>query len=127
MEVRLHTGMTLGEIFSGEYEIHVDRPMGFRHVKDNGIVLDYPVNYGEILSIEGGDGEPQDVYILGVDRPISSFKGRIIAVIHRLDDNEDKWVTCPSGVLLSEEAILSAVRFQEQYYHSEIYLCSQEK
>ena len=120
MEICLHTPMTLGEIFGGTYEIRVDRPMGYRHIKDDGTRLDYPINYGEIPSIEGGDGEPQDVYILGVGRPIETFRGRIIAVIHRLDDNEDKWVTSPEEKTFSEAEILEAVRFQEQYYHSVI-------
>ena len=39
----------------------VDRPIGYRH----GDTV-YPVNYGYIPGMIGGDGEEQDTYILGV-------------------------------------------------------------
>ena len=45
--------------------------------------------------IIGGDGEYQDAYVIGVDIPLSHFTGKVIAIIHRFNDNEDKWVIAP--------------------------------
>ena len=96
----------------------MDRPMGTYHPKHKDIY--YPVNYGYIPGIFAGDGEEQDVYVLGVDEPLQEFTGVVIAIIHRLDDVEEKWVVAPGGVTLSKEEIADAIRFQEQYYDTEM-------
>ena len=96
----------------------MDRPMGTYHPKHKDIY--YPVNYGYIPGIFAGDGEEQDVYVLGVDEPLQEFTGVVIAIIHRLDDVEEKWVVAPGGVTLSKEEIAEQVKFQEQYFQSEI-------
>ena len=58
------------------------------------------------------------------DEPVApeQIKGKVIAVIHRLDDVEDKWVVAPENVTLTEEYIRKQVDFQEQYFTSEIYM-----
>ena len=66
------------------------------------------------------DGEPQDVYILGIYEPISVFKGRVIAVIRRFDDVENKWVVCPDEYIFTKEEIAEATEFQERYFKTEI-------
>lgn len=98
--------------------VTVDRPLGSYHpeYKD----LYYPVNYGFIKGIIAPDGEEQDAYILGVDVPVKEFTGRIIAVIHREDDVEEKWVVAPERVSFTKEEIMEQVRFQEQYFKSEV-------
>lgn len=96
----------------------VDRPLGSCHPDHNDIV--YPVNYGFIPGILAPDGEEQDAYILGVDRPVFSFSGKVIAIIHRWDDVEDKWVVAPEGLRFTKAEIESAVSFQEQYFRSDI-------
>ena len=80
----------------------------------------YPVNYGFVAGVIAGDGEEQDAYILGVDEPADEFEGVVIAVVHRPDDNEDKWVVAPEGVSFSAEYIREKLNFQEQYFRSEI-------
>ena len=75
--------------------VTVDRPLGSRHPHFPN--TRYPVNYGYIEGIMGGDGEPQDAYILGVSSPIDRFEGVVIAILHRLNDSEDKWVVAPEG------------------------------
>ena len=99
--------------------IGIDRPMGYIHRKE-GYSLTYPINYGYIPNVIGGDGEELDVYLLGVDRPVSEYECEIIAIAHRHNDVEDKLVGAPVGMRFSKEEIENSVRFQEQYYDTEI-------
>ena len=103
-----------------EVEIKIDRPLGSTHPKHKNIV--YSVNYGYIPDVIGGDGEELDVYLLGVNEAVSQYTATVIAVIHRLNDNEDKLVAAPKGITLTKEQIKEAVHFQEQYFQSEIFM-----
>ena len=103
--------------------VTIDRPLGSRHPKHRNIY--YPVNYGYIEGIIAPDGEYQDAYILGVDEPVSEFEGRVIAVIHRLNDVEDKWVVAPDGYEYTANEIKEAVDFQERYFDVEIFIQKQ--
>lgn len=96
----------------------VDRPMGYLHGD-----IRYPINYGYIPGVIGGDGEEQDAYILGVDEPISQFDGQVVGAIRRNDDCEDKLVVAPVGTRYHQGQIAEAVHFQEQYFDSRILSC----
>ena len=96
----------------------VDRPLGSYHPKHKDIF--YSVNYGYIEGIMAPDGEEQDAYILGVDVPVKEFEGKIIAIIHREDDVEEKWVVAPENSIFTKEEIIEQVKFQEQYFKSEV-------
>lgn len=96
--------------------VTVDRPLGTYHPKHPDIY--YPVNYGFIEGIIAQDGEEQDAYILGVNEPVKTFTGKVIAVIHRNDDVEEKWIVCPKNKTFSKEEIMKQVEFQEQYFDS---------
>ena len=99
-------------------EVIIDRPLGSAHPNDPECI--YPLNYGFVPGVYAGDGEEQDVYVMGVTERISRFTGRVIAVIHRLNDNEDKWVAAPEGMCFTEAEIRAATHFIEQYFESEI-------
>ena len=106
------------ESFAGKkVHILVDRPIGYNH---KGII--YPVNYGYIPGVFAGDGEEQDVYILGVSHPLTKFDGIIIGAALRKDDVEDKLIAAPEGMTFSPGEMARAVRFQEQYFDTEIRL-----
>lgn len=94
--------------------VTVDRPMGSYHPQHKDLY--YPINYGYIPGILAGDGEEQDAYILGVDSPVEQFTGKVIGVIHRENDIEDKWVVAPEGVSYTKKEILEQVHFQEQFF-----------
>ncbi len=94
----------------------MDRPIGAPYPKNPSVI--YPINYGFVPGLIGGDGEEQDVYILGEDKPLKKFQGKIIAVIHRFDDDECKWVAAAEGKSFSQAEIENAVRFQEQFHNS---------
>ena len=98
----------------------VDRPLGSFHPKHNDIY--YSVNYGYIPDVLAPDGEEQDAYILGINKPVEEFVGRVIAIIHRFDDIEEKWVVAPENVSLTKDEIMKQVAFQEQYFRIEIRL-----
>ena len=102
----------IGEVVT----VTVDRPLGTYHPKHKDMY--YPVNYGYIDGIIAPDGEEQDAYILGINEPLESYTGIIIAIIHRKDDIEEKWVVAPQGISYSKEAIEEAVNFQEKYFNS---------
>ena len=92
----------------------VDRPAGSRHPKYPDLI--YPINYGYIEGVIAGDGEPQDVYVLGTNEPLKTFEGRVIAVYKRVNDLEDKWIVSLSGRDYTDEEILSAISFQEKFF-----------
>lgn len=98
----------------------IDRPMGTCHPRHPEMI--YPINYGYVPGVKAGDGLEQDVYVLGIDRPIKQFSGIVIGVYHRLNDCEDKWIAAPKGTNFSKEEILEKIHFQEQYFDGELYL-----
>lgn len=99
-------------------KVIVDRPLGSCHPKHKDVY--YSVNYGYIPGVMAPDGEEQDAYILGVSEPVAEFIGRVVAIIHRLDDVEDKWVVAPENVSFTKEEIMARVAFQERFFHTEI-------
>ena len=96
----------------------VDRPLGSCHPNYEDLV--YPVNYGYVEGIIAPDGEEQDVYILGIDRPIKEYVGKVVAIVHRFDDIEDKWVVAPEGTHYTSEEIRNQIEFQEKLFKYEI-------
>ena len=100
-------------------DVKIDRPIGYIHEKEK-YSLTYHINYGYIPGVLGGDGEELDVYLLGVNTPVDEYTAKIIGIVHRNNDVEDKLIAAPFGKSFTAEEIYSAVHFQEQYYDSEI-------
>ena len=98
--------------------VTIDRPLGSRHPKYADMI--YPVNYGFVEGIIAPDGEEQDAYVLGIDYPIEKFTGKVIAIVHRTNDVEDKWVVAYENMTFSKEEIEKKVAFQEKYFKHEI-------
>jgi len=94
-------------------KIRIDRPMGSRH-PDHGFL--YPLNYGFVPGVFAPDGDELDAYLLGIFEAVEEFEGRCIAVIHRLDDDDDKLVLAPEGRQFSDEQILALTEFQERFF-----------
>ena len=99
-------------------KVTVDRPLGSYHPKHKDIY--YPINYGYVKGIMALDGEEQDAYILGIDKPVKEFIGKVIAIIHREDDVEEKWVVVPENTTFTKDEIKDQVHFQEKYFKSEV-------
>jgi inorganic pyrophosphatase len=99
-------------------KVIIDRPLGTYHPKYKDIY--YSVNYGYIPGIMAADGVEQDAYVLGIDEPIKEFTGKVIAIIHRFNDVEEKWVVAPNNMSLTKDEIRKQVEFQEKYFEIEI-------
>lgn len=96
-------------------KVTVDRPVGYKDSFGNV----YPINYGYIEGVIGGDEEEQDAYILNVpSEKMSTFIGIVTAIIHRHDDNETKWIVIPENTLISEKQIIEQTYFIEQHFDS---------
>ena len=106
------------------YTVKIDRPLGSAHPDYPAMI--YPVNYGYIEGISAKDGEEQDAYVLGVDTPVDEFCGRRIAIVHRRDDIESKWVIVPEDILYTKQQIEEMVHFAEQYYDSYVEMLNEE-
>ena len=105
-------------MIGNKVKVIIDRPLGTYHPDYPDIF--YTVNYGYVDGIIAPDGEEQDAYVLGVDKPLEEFIGVLFAVIHRLNDVEDKWIVVPEGASLTKEEIIKKVEFQEKYFEIEI-------
>ena len=94
-------------------DIKIDRPLGSKHPKHGYI---YPVNYGFVPNTISVDGEELDAYLLGVFEPVINYKGKCIAIIHRINDDDDKLIVVPADKEYSDDAIEALVEFQEKYF-----------
>lgn len=94
-------------------DIKIDRPFGSKHPKHGFI---YPVNYGFVPNTTSEDGEELDCYLLGVFEPVEKYKGKCIAIVHRINNNDDKLIIAPNNKDYSDDAINALIEFQEQYF-----------
>ena len=97
--------------------VKIDRPLGSKHPKYG---FKYPVNYGYVPNTISGDGEELDCYVLGINKPVNTFKGKCIAVVHRINDDDDKLVIVADEKEYTDQKIREETNFQEKYFESEI-------
>lgn len=110
--------MTYSKEFLGKtVTVKMDRMMGTKHPKWNFI---YPVNYGFIPNTKAPDGEELDAYVLGVFEPVEEFEGKCIAIIHRINDDDDKLIVVPNNKTYTNEQIIALTEFQEKFFKSNI-------
>lgn len=96
--------------------VKIDRPMHSVHPKHKDMV--YPINYGYIPFTIAPDHDEIDAYVIGPNKPVAYFKGQVIAIIKREDDNEEKLIVADQAY--SDEEIMSKIHFTEQYFKSSI-------
>ncbi len=95
----------------------IDRPLGSTHPKWN---FEYLANYGYLEGVMAPDGEELDAYVLKVDKPLEKFTGKVIAIVHRIDNDDDKLVVIPEAETISDEEIEKMVEFQEKWFKHQI-------
>ena len=98
-------------------DVKIDRPLASKHPKHD---IFYTVNYGYIPNTISGDGEELDAYVLGEYMPLETFKGKVIAVIHRTDDDDDKLIVCSEDKNFNDDEIRALTNFQERFFNSVI-------
>ncbi len=64
-----------------------------------------------------GDDEELDAYLIGEFEPVTSSKGKVIAVIHSTND-DDKLIVSKNGNDYSDDAIRALTEFQERCFDS---------
>lgn len=110
--------LELAQTFLGKtVTVTFDRPLGSLHPKHG---FRYDMNYGYLEGVTAPDGEDLDAYFLGVDTPLESAEGVCIAIAHRCDNDDDKLIVVPVGTELTDEQIMSAIHFQEQWFDTVI-------
>lgn len=110
--------LQLAKQFIGkEIEVIIDRPLGSKHPKYG---FTYEVNYGYIKGVKAPDGEDIDAYYLGTEQLLEKVRGIVKAIIHRLDNDDDKLVVMSKNTTMSDDEIEQAVNFQEQWFKHEI-------
>lgn len=106
----------MARIIGERFKVIVDTPIGSTHPDFPDIV--YEVNSGYVEGVLAADGEEQHAYILGIDEPIEEFEGTLIAIIHRINDVENKWVIANKN--LTKDEIYNKVSFMEKYFKIEV-------
>lgn len=98
-------------------EIIIDRKLGSKHPQYGFIYL---LNYGYVPDTISGDGEELDAYLLGVFEPVTKYTGKVIAIIKRTNDDDDKLIVVPIDTTYSNEQIKALTEFQERFFESMI-------
>lgn len=63
----------------------------------------------------------------GINEPVDKFTARIIGIVYRKDDVEDKLIAVPDGTTVTKEEVEKSVHFQEQYFDTYIEIFSDKK
>jgi len=99
-------------------DVSIDKPMGCIYSKFKTL---FEVNYGFIPNTLAPDGKELDAYVLKVDKPLKRFTGRVAAIIHRTDDDDDKLIVIPDGESITDDEIEKLVEFQEKWFKHQIF------
>ncbi len=94
-----------------EVKITIDQPFGSYHA---GAL--YTLNYGFVPGTIAPDGLGLDAYYLDSKESLKEAEGRCIAIIHRLEDDDDKLILASGNKDYSNEEIEQAVNFREQFF-----------
>lgn len=105
------------EFLNKTVNVSIDKPLGCIYSKYKTL---FEVNYGFIPNTIAPDGKELDAYVLKVKEPLEKFTGKVIAIIHRLNDDDDKLIVVPENESITDEEIETAVNFQEQFFKHEI-------
>lgn len=101
------------DFLNKEVIIKIDRKLGNLHPK-HGFM--YMLNYGYIPDTKSPDGEELDAYLLGVFEPVESYEGKVIAIIKRTNDQDDKLIVVPKDKEYTNEQIEALTEFQERFF-----------
>ncbi len=115
---------SIDDYLGKDVTVIVDRPLGSKHPEFDMI---YPINYGYIPNTIAGDGEEIDAYVLDEFEPLDKYHGKVVAIIHRKNDIEDKLVVSNKNKQYKKSDIESLTHFTEQYFDSDLILFEEEE
>lgn len=95
-------------------DLEFDQPVGSSYEPHK--IESYPINYGYVPDTKAPDGDELDAYLLNVNDPLKKGSGYCIAIVHRLNDDDDKLICVPEVAELTDEQIAAQVDFQEHLY-----------
>ena len=95
-------------------KLQFDQPVGSSYAPHN--IASYPINYGYVPGVLAPDGDDLDAYLLNVNEPLDEAEGICIAIVHRLNDDDDKLIVVTEGTQLTDEEMIKQVLFQEHLY-----------
>lgn len=81
---------------------------------------DYPYITGMQRARSRRTGKGRGVYVLGAKEPLLTFEGKVIAMWHRFDDSEDKWIVSLNGEAFREEVILGIFHFRSNFLGEDV-------
>lgn len=106
--------MKMIQYIGKEVTVKIERPIGSSHPQHSDHI--YLLNYGFLPNTISGDGEEIDCYILGENKPLEDYIGECIAVIHRIEESDDKLIIAPPNKRFTNGEIRRLTHFQEKFY-----------
>lgn len=105
------------QLLNKKVKVIIDRPLDSVHPKWG---FKYECNYGYIDGVLAPDGEELDAYVLKINEPLKEFNGMVVAIVHRVKDDDDKVIVLSEGVEISNEDIEKSIEFQERWFEHKI-------
>ena len=105
------------EALGKKVTVFVDHPYGSFHPILPDVV--YTCNYGYVDGDASGDADLQNAYVYGVNEPVDTFTGFVIAIIYHRDETETRWVVSQS-LLYDKNDVINAIGEMEQEYDTRI-------
>lgn len=97
-------------------KVEIEQPIRSCHPEYPEMI--YSVNYGFVPNTISGDNEELDCYVLGEEKSLNVYTGKCIAVIHRLQEDDDKLIIVPFHKNYTNQEIKKLTHFQEKYFQS---------
>ena len=92
-------------------EVIVDRPLCVQPGRDRRKDA-LPVNYGYIPRIQNKNGGIQRAYLMGLQKPVRRFNGRVIAIFSTFT-GDDVWIVAPVHTCFYEPDIRHSLAFRK--------------
>ncbi|MFA5693204.1 MAG: hypothetical protein WC907_06255 [Acholeplasmataceae bacterium] len=105
------------KLLNQKVAITVDYPIGSQSQESP--FHNFPINFGYTEELFNNKGEPFQAYILGENRPLEFYHGKVVAVIFRHKSGNYLLVTAPPNMIFTKDAIKKLTHFQEQHYQAE--------
>ena len=105
------------EYLGKQVTVTIDHPYGSLHPHLGNIY--FTCNYGYVDELLSKEGAFQDAYVVGIEEPMETFKGIVIGILYRKNEQESKWLVAKDNKYKKDE-VIKEIAFQEQFYDSRI-------